>query len=122
MNWTKAPEDMKDWLTKQMEGLPVNYRPMFGYPTWFYGGNMFTSVHGEMIMLRLSAEDQKTMMKQFSEVQPFVALNGRAMKEYVMFPPDLFSRTEELSPWFAKGFEHIATLPPKAPKVKKEKK
>ncbi|MCL2519608.1 MAG: TfoX/Sxy family protein [Spirochaetaceae bacterium] len=121
MAWTKAPADMTDWLTTQMEHYPLQYRPMFGYPTWFYNGNMFSSVHGENIMLRLKPADQAAMMEAFDEVQPFVALNGKAMKDYVMFSADLFSETPELQKWFDKGFEHVKSLPVKEPKVKKSK-
>ena len=68
MEWTKAPQDMTDWLTARMADFPVDYRPMFGCPTWFYQGNMFS----------------------------------------------------ELNSWFARGFEHMATLPPKDKKQKKK--
>ena len=109
---------MVDWLTTQMADFPVDYRPMFGCPTWFYNGNMFASVHGDRIMIRLSKNDQLEMMKQFDLVQPFVAVNGRTMKDYIMFPACLFSKTDELKPWFAKGFDHMTTLPLKEKKRK----
>ena len=119
MSWAKAPQEMTDWLAVRMEGFPVERRPMFGCPTWFCNGNMFTSVHNGMIMLRLSADDQKAMMGQFPGVKPFVAVNMRPMKDYVMFPPELFAKTGELEAWFQKGFENVAALPPKESKKKK---
>jgi len=116
MEWKKAPQELTDWLAERMKRFPAEQRPMFGCPTWFHNGNMFASVHGGMIMMRLRPSDQADMMRQFKEVRPFVAVNGRPMKEYVMFSEELFPRTDELMPWFEKGFEFLMTLPAKKTK------
>jgi len=44
------------------------------------------------------------------------------MKEFVLVPDSLLEDTDALAPWFAKSYDWVGTLKPKATKRKSKKK
>ena len=76
-------------------------------------GHMFSFLDGNgMMALRLSDELTAEFVSRY-ESGP-VMQYGSVMRGYVSVPDSLLSDPEELGTWFAKAFDWIGTLEPKA--------
>jgi TfoX/Sxy family transcriptional regulator of competence genes len=121
--WEKPNERLVKLLDEIVAGLefdaPVDYRPMFGCPAYFTGGNLFAGVWQETMMLRLS-EDERAEVTAAGG-RPFEPMPGRAMKEYVALPPDMMADRDVASLWVRKAAAYAASLPPKEKKPRKKK-
>ena len=121
--WDKPNERLVKLLDEIVAGLefdaPVDYRPMFGCPAYFTGGNLFAGVWQETMMLRLS-EDERAEVTAAGG-RPFEPMPGRAMKEYVALPPDMMADRDVASLWVRKAAAYAASLPPKEKKPRKKK-
>ena len=118
--WRKSPPELIETLHETVgAALPddagVDFRPMFGYPCYWTGGNMFFATHQEYLILRLSDEDRAVFLG-LSEARVFEPMPGRPMREYVVVPPDARRRPAALQEWVAKGYRYTASLPPKEKK------
>ncbi len=121
--WDKPNEKLVRLLdeivaTLEFDG-PVDYRPMFGCPAYFTGGNLFAGVWQETMMLRLS-EDERAEVTAAGG-RPFEPMPGRAMKEYVALPPGMMADRDVASLWVRKAAAYAASLPPKEKKPRKKK-
>jgi TfoX/Sxy family transcriptional regulator of competence genes len=121
--WDKPNERLVKLLDEIVAGLefdaPVDYRPMFGCPAYFTGGNLFAGVWQETMMLRLSEEERAEVTAAGG--RPFEPMPGRAMKEYVALPPDMMADRDVASLWVRKAAAYAASLPPKEKKPRKKK-
>jgi TfoX/Sxy family transcriptional regulator of competence genes len=121
--WEKPNERLVKLLDEIVAGLefdaPVDYRPMFGCPAYFTGGNLFAGVWQETMMLRLS-EDERAEVTAAGG-RPFEPMPGRAMKEYIALPPDMMADRDVASLWVRKAAAYAASLPPKEKKPRKKK-
>ena len=121
--WEK-PNEMLVRLLDEMVGKldfdhPVDYRPMFGCPAYFTGGNMFAGVWQDTMMLRLSEDDRAEITSAGGK--PFEPMPGRAMKEYVALPPDMIADHGVAAAWVGRAAAYAASLPPKEKKPRKKK-
>jgi len=121
--WDKPNERLVRLLDEIVATLefdaPVDYRPMFGCPAYFTGGNLFAGVWQQTMMLRLS-EDERAEVTAAGG-RPFEPMPGRAMKEYVALPPDMMADREVARLWVRKAAAYAASLPPKEKKPRKKK-
>ena len=121
--WDKPNEKLVKLLDEIVATLefdaPVDYRPMFGCPAYFTGGNLFAGVWQETMMLRLS-EDERAEIAAAGG-RPFEPMPGRAMKEYVALPPDMMADRDVAAAWVRKAAAYAASLPPKEKKPRKKK-
>ncbi len=121
--WDKPNERLVKLLDETVATLefdqPVDYRPMFGCPAYFTGGNMFAGVWQETMMLRLSEDDRGRITSAGG--RPFEPMPGRVMREYVALPPDMVADRDAASVWVGKAAAYAASLPPKAKKPRKKK-
>lgn len=121
--WEKPNEKLVKFLDEIVATLefdaPVDYRPMFGCPAYFTGGNLFAGVWQQTMMLRLSEEDRAEVTAAGG--RPFEPMPGRAMKEYVALPPVMMTDRDVASLWVRKAAAYAASLPPKAKKPRKKK-
>jgi TfoX/Sxy family transcriptional regulator of competence genes len=121
--WERPNEQLVKLLDETVSGLefdqPVDYRPMFGCPAYFTGGNMFAGVWQETMMLRLSEEDRAKVAAAGG--RPFEPMPGRVMREYVALPPDMVADRDAAAAWVGKAAAYAASLPPKAKKPRKKK-
>jgi TfoX/Sxy family transcriptional regulator of competence genes len=121
--WRKPDDDLVRLLDEAVAGLefdqPVDYRPMFGCPAYFTGGNLFAGVWQETMMLRLP-EDERTAVAAAGG-RPFEPMPGRAMKEYVALPASMVADSGEATAWVRKAAAYAASLPPKQKKPRKKK-
>ena len=99
---------------------PVEFKPMFGGPCYWTGGNMFAAVHQESLFVRLDEKDRAGLLAQ-PGAHLFEPMESRPMKEYVVFPDALLADREALRGWMAKGLAYSASLPPKEKKPRKKK-
>ena len=121
--WDKPNEKLVKLLDEIVATLefdaPVDYRPMFGCPAYFTGGNLFAGVWQETMMLRLSEEGRAEIAAAGG--RPFEPMPGRAMKEYVALPPDMMADRDVAAAWVRKAAAYAASLPPKEKKPRKKK-
>jgi len=121
--WDKPNERLVRLLDEIVTTLefdaPVDYRPMFGCPAYFTGGNLFAGVWQQTMMLRLS-EDERAEVTAAGG-RPFEPMPGRAMKEYVALPPDMMADRDVARLWVRKAAAYAASLPPKEKKPRKKK-
>jgi len=112
--WKKSSHELIDQFYDTLEAFDaVEMRKMFGYPCSFLSGNMFTGLHEENWVLRLSELDREEIKKQGA--QPFVPM-GRNMKEYVLLPDSVKENANELRSWIRRSIEFVSSLPPKVKK------
>lgn len=116
MEWKKAPQELVDFIMDKMKGKNCDYKKMFGYPAFFFNGNMFVGVHGDKLFLRLSDADAAEIKKDCSSVTAFEPMPGRAMKGYVVLPKSLYSDDKAFAEWLDKSISYVAGLPPKKAK------
>lgn len=122
--WRKPDEDLVKLLDETVGEIeidqPVDFRPMFGCPAYFTGGNLFAGVWQETVMLRLDEGGRAQVVAAGG--RPFEPAPGRAMKEYVALPPALVADRDVARDWVRKAAEYAASLPPKVKKPRKKKR
>ena len=121
--WRKPDEELVRRLDETVAAIafdkPVDYRPMFGCPAYFTGGNLFAGVWQETLMLRLSEDDRAEVTAAGGG--PFEPMPGRPMKEYVALPPAMVADPDAAAAWVRKAAAYAASLPPKKKKPRKKK-
>ena len=122
MKWRKPQEDLVRLLHDVIPAseVAVDFKPMFGGPCYWTGGNMFAAVHQESLFVRLGEKDRAELLAQ-PGAHLFEPMEGRPMREYVVFPAAMLSDRAALSAWLAKGLAYAASLPPKEKKPRKKK-
>ncbi len=116
MTWRKSPPELVGAFDAALpEDRRVQRRKMFGYPCAFTGGNMFTGLHQENLILRLPDEDRARLLRE-PGAAIFEPLPGRRMKEWVAVPPELIEDREALRDWMMIALDYAASLPAKKPK------
>jgi TfoX/Sxy family transcriptional regulator of competence genes len=114
-----APPEMVALFQRLVGTLPgAEVRKMFGYPSGFVNGNLFTGLFDDYMMIRLSPDDLKAFSK-IEGVRPFAPMQGRPMREYAVVPPALLKSDAELFEWLGKAYDYAKSLPAKKPKKKK---
>jgi len=64
MTWEKSPQELIDLFTSLAPTAPgVEQKKMFGWPCCFVNGNLFTSLHKQSMISRLSEADQTAFLK-----------------------------------------------------------
>ena len=115
MAFPKPSEDDKAFFDELVESVPgATVKPMFGNAGGFLPGNgqMFLSLFGEAVSVRLSEEDRAALL-QTDETATFEPIAGRPMKEYVSFPAEWRDHPDRMTPWIARSVSYVAALPPK---------
>ena len=113
MKWRKSPPELIAAFDAAFPSAPAERRQMFGYPAGFVNGNMFTALHQEDWMVRLSEPDRSALLA-FPGARLFEPMPGRPMKDYVLLPPPVIADRRALGEWLAKALAYAGRLPPKA--------
>ena len=120
MKWTKPSQKIIETYERIIPDIPlVERRKMFGYPCGFVNRNMFLGTFEENIFFRLSETDREEFLN-LPEAKRFEPMPGRVMKEYVIVPPWMLEKKEELNSWIQKSLDYVSSLPPKEKKKKKK--
>ena len=106
----KAPEELVRTFENVMKDFPIAQRRLvFGTPAALVNGNMFTGLHNDKMILRLSPEDAAKM----KGAMPFEPMPGRPMKGWVVVPRGMLDDARELNAWMRKAMEWTRAMPPK---------
>jgi TfoX/Sxy family transcriptional regulator of competence genes len=116
----KPPQELVDYLDSVIPDgpAPVEFKPMFGGPCYWTGGNMFAAIHQESMIVRLGEEERQALLQEPGAAL-FEPMEGRPMREYVVIPPQIVEDREAVRSWLAKGLAFTASLPPKVKKPRK---
>jgi TfoX/Sxy family transcriptional regulator of competence genes len=110
----KPTDDDKACFRALFEADPrVEVKPMFGNLGAFVNGNMFAGLFGSSVGVRLSEADADELRTVGGGA---FGPEGRPMGGYVSLPAGAIESERER--WVARAFDHVAAMPPKAPKKK----
>ncbi|MBM3567606.1 MAG: TfoX/Sxy family protein [Alphaproteobacteria bacterium] len=122
MAWRKSPPTLIARFDAVLPKAPgVVRRSMFGYPVAFVNDAMFTGLHQESFILRLSDGDRRALAKAH-DARPFEPLPGRVMREYLALPPALIDDAGELKAWVARGLAYARSVKRKPARSKNRKR
>ncbi len=120
--WRKSPPELIALFdTALPDDARIERRKMFGYPCAFLNGNMFTGLHQEDCVVRLSEADRDTA-KQDLGAGVFEPMAGRPMREYMSLPEAVLSDDRALADWLARSLDYATSLPVKVKKPRKATK
>ena len=88
---------------------------MFGWPCCFHNGNLFTGLHKENIIFRLSPPDLTAFLK-LDGAAMFEPMPGRQMKGYGILSDPLNRERATLLHWIERSHECAVSLPSKTAK------
>jgi TfoX/Sxy family transcriptional regulator of competence genes len=119
--WEKSSEAQ---IESFHQALPVDSRivrrKMFGSPGAFVGGNLFASLHGKTVVVRLPDAARAELLAQ-PNAKVFEPMAGRQMREYVVLPAELVENQIELRHWLEQAFDYANEMPEKEKKLAKAK-
>jgi TfoX/Sxy family transcriptional regulator of competence genes len=119
-SFSKAPPALVAQFERVVAGLPMaETRKMFGYPAAFANGQMFLSLFGDSMILRLPEAERAAFIQQHGS-HLFEPMPGKPMREYVVVPPALLKSGSALDGWLGKAAAYAQSLPPKAAKAKRK--
>ena len=119
MKMPKPTEEVKDLFRSLLPDAPgVTQRPMFGQLAGFVNGNMFLCLFGDRIAVKVSEEDAAELLN-VKGAEPFVPMEGRPMRGYVVFPETWHQAPKKAEEWVARSLAFVGSLPAKQPKGKK---
>ncbi len=121
MKFTKAPPELIAVFEAAVPGAPAEKRKMFGYPAAFVNRNMFMSIFGDAMFLRLGDSDAQKLLA-IPGAKPFEPMPGRAMRGYIVVPGKVLADRTELSQLVKKSFAHAQSLPAKTQGSRKSAK
>ena len=113
MTFEKSPQELIDLFTSLAPTAPgVEQKKMFGWPCCFVHGNLFTGLHKQSMILRLSESDQTAFLK-LDATADFEPMPGRKMRGYVILSKPLTKDHKELARWISRALQFASGLPPK---------
>ena len=117
MKFDKSPQ----WLVQLFEALQPEVggtpRRMFGYPSAFENGQLFSGLFGDGLYVRLSEADKAALLA-LPGAAP-MAPRGRPSQHFTLLPPSLLEDEEAVKGWMRRGLAHARTMPPKSPKQRR---
>ena len=118
----KPTESAKELFRSLLPKAPdVTERPMFGQLAGFVNGNMFLSLFGDRIAIKLPDEDLAELL-QVEGAEQFAPMAGRPMTGYGLIPEAWHATPGLAEPWVERSLAYVSSLPPKAKKATDPKK
>lgn len=119
--WKKSPPDLVERFAGALPAHPgVERRAMFGCPCAFVNGNMFCGLFQDRALVRVGAGAAAELISA-GQAEPFVPVEGRAMKEYVLIPATDSRVADELARWLRRGLDFGLSLAPKVARTSARK-
>jgi len=116
MAFKKSSPELIELFSKIAPRDPaVDHRKMFGWPCCFIKGNMFTGLHQDSMVLRLSDDDRARFLTIEGSAE-FEPMPGHKMREYVVVPATMLGETGELEDWVNASLDYAKSLPVKSKK------
>jgi TfoX/Sxy family transcriptional regulator of competence genes len=109
MGYNQDLENKIDHLTDKLG--KIHKKKMFGGIGYLINGNMCFGIHKESLVLRISPEKGKELLKN-KFVSPF-NISGRSMKGWVLISPAILETEEQLLYKLKLGVDFALTLPGK---------
>jgi TfoX/Sxy family transcriptional regulator of competence genes len=120
MEIPKPTEQDKTFFRSLVPEHPeVEIKPMFGNLGAFVHGNMFAGLFGSSVGVRLDEAGQAELAAVHGS-GPFGPAE-RPMGGYTSLPEAWRAEPDLAARWVERGFSHVSSLPPKAPKARKPK-
>lgn len=98
----------------------VTRRQMFGYPSCVLNGNMFMSLFGDSLVLRLGDADRAELLA-LPGAEQFEPMPGRPMTGFAVVPADIVGDDDAAAHWVRRARAQAETMPPKVKKAAKKK-
>ena len=117
MQFPRSPPGLIATFADVIPGPPVEKKMMFGYPAAFVNGNMFMSLFGKALILRLPEDARQELIAAGGSM--FEPMKGRPMREYVAVPDAMLDDPRALKKWVARSRDFGASLPAKKKKSTK---
>jgi TfoX/Sxy family transcriptional regulator of competence genes len=118
MTWEKSPQELIDLFTSLAPAAPgVEQKKMFGWPCCFVNGNLFTGLHKQSMIFRLSEADQAAFLNLDGAAE-FEPMPGRKMRGYVILSEPLTRDRKELARWISRALQLASGLPAKEKSVR----
>jgi len=112
----KTSKEVTDFLSQETKNMDCEQKKMFGCPVFFINGNMFMGAHEDNIFLRLPEKDRTRLLSTYDETRVFEPIRGRIMREYIVFPENLYHNKKVFSKVLKKSVSYVTSLPPKRKK------
>ncbi len=114
--WKKTSKEVTDFLSQETKNMDCEQKKMFGCPVFFINGNMFMGAHEDNIFLRLPEKDRTHLLSTYDETRVFEPIRGRIMREYIVFPENLYHNKKVFNKVLNKSVSYVRSLPPKRKK------
>ena len=121
MTWKKPSPELEEIVEKAVGKYECGMKKMFGSRMYFVNDNMWTGVHQDSLIIRMSEEDRGEILRAYPEVSMFEPMPGRIMTEYIQFPESFVRDQDMLKKWIDRSYDFVAGMPPKKPKKKRKK-
>ncbi|MEW6554141.1 MAG: TfoX/Sxy family protein [Actinomycetota bacterium] len=106
----------REVLDSMLLDIPgVKAGKMFGLPGYYADGKLFACVWEDGVSIKLP-EDLRTKMLKRKGVEPFVPMEGRPMKEWVLINRENSRDYLKLEDVFVSSVEYVLSLPKKSPR------
>src|SRR3954454_10691776 len=86
----------------------IQRKQMFGYPCAVVGGNMFMSLHGDDLVLRMGEGAVMELAKR-EGCRVFEAMAGRQMKAYLAVAPSVQTEPALVRDWAEQAFAYTTS-------------
>jgi TfoX/Sxy family transcriptional regulator of competence genes len=119
MDWEKSSAELAALFDAiAPTGAGIERKKMFGWPCCFVNGNLFTGLHKQSMIFRLSEKDLAAII-EIDGAAEFEPMPGRKMKSYAILDNPLARDRKELAKWMARSLAYVSALPPKEKKTSK---
>lgn len=115
MAFPKPSDADKAFFAELVDTVPgATVKPMFGNAGGFLptNGQMFLSLFGETVSVRLSEADRAELL-EVAGTAVFEPMAGKPMREYVSFPAEWRDEPTRMTPWIERSVDYAEALPPK---------
>lgn len=116
-------QEMQDKISEAAETLMVDmelsFRPMFGGVSGYVKGRVFVSLSNIGLALKLSAEDQNSLLQEPEAKRLQYGPDEPLSKQYIVVPNAIQNNNETLVAWVKRSVEFVLAQPPPKPKQKK---
>jgi len=111
----------KEVLDGMLLDIPgVKAGKMFGLPGYYIDGKLFACVWEDGVSLKLPQQAREELLKH-KGVEPFVPMEGRPMKEWVLIRRKNSREYPKFEDYFISSVEYVLSLPKKSPRKKAKK-
>ncbi|RJP28324.1 MAG: TfoX family protein [Actinobacteria bacterium] len=111
-------EKHKETLDEMLLPIPgVKAGKMFGLPGYYVDGKLFACVWEDGVSLKVPPEVREELLAKRG-VEPFVPMEGRPMKEWVLINRKNSRDYLKLEDAFVSAVEYVLSLPKKSPRKK----